>query len=203
MQPRPSRWRLTAVLLAALAAAVAAPTGAFAHDGEIISDGSNVIGNITVGPDGYVHATIQNLGDCPPGTTNCWVEIRWYDKGTSPFDCCFSARSSWLKLPTGQDFARPYCDHGDHFWQLYMRLHWLSSGTTTIETWGAYEWVVTVDGSGHYRLMAKSEFNVSIGAGYRGVAGQSYKMNTQTGIDQWSTATNVSESVGWLRTLGC
>jgi hypothetical protein len=193
-----------AALLLTLIASLAVPAAAFAHDGEIIAQGSNVIGQVTGGPDGRVHATIQNLGDCPTGTSNCWVEYKWYDKGTSPFDCCFSQRADWGKVPVGQDFIPTWCDHGNHFWELHLRLHWMSSGPTTIQTWGETEYYVNSSGGGTYGATPKYEFNVNVGAGFKGNDGRSFVIQTQTGIDQYSNEAMVATSGGnWITTNGC
>lgn len=180
------------------------PAGVFAHDGEIVSQGTNVIGQVTAGSDGRVHATVQNLGDCPTGTSGCWIEYNWYDKGTSPLDCCFSSRSDWQKVPVGQDFFPTWCDHGNHFWELHERLHWRSTGPATIQTWGQQEYEIKSNGSASYVVIPKFEFNLSTGSGYKGIAGQSFLLQTQTGTDQFSQGVVVSTSGGsWLTTNGC
>jgi hypothetical protein len=201
MQRRTNATRFGFAALAMLIA-VLMPAGVFAHDGEVISDGINAVGNIYVSG-GRVRVTVNNLGDCPPAVTGCWIEAAWYDKGTSPFDCCFSNRSGWFKVPVGADTVPSYCDHGNHFWELRLRLHVVASTQRTIEAWGEMESFLNVDGSIGYRALAKDLYVRGYG-GYRGRVGQSSQMGIQTAADAIFVSTIASTSGGnWLATNAC
>ena len=152
---------------------------------------------------GRVHVTINNLGDCPPAVTGCWIEAAWYDKGTSPFDCCFSNRSNWLVIPVGQDVAPTWCDHGDHFWELHLRLHVVASTTITTQLWGEVETYLKMDGTIGYRTLGKDLY-VNGQGGYKGRAGISVTIQTKTASDAVFAETIAATSGGnWFSTNAC
>ncbi len=189
-------------VVVALVVALLLPTAVFAHDGEVLTDGSSAVGNVFVSG-GSVHVNINNLGDCPPAVTSCWVEARWYDKGTSPLDCCFSAISPWLTVGKGVDTVPSYCDHGNHFWELHLRLHAVGVTTETFELWGEAESYLKADGSVGYRTLGKDLYVQGEG-GYKGRAGISLKMQTKTAKDAIFAETTIATSGGaWLTTNAC
>jgi hypothetical protein len=186
----------------AMVVALLMPAAVFAHDGEVIQDGSNAVSNITV-LSGRVRVTVNNLGDCPPAVNNCWIEAAWYDKGTSPFDCCFSNRSGWIKVPVGQDAMPSYCDSGNHFWELHLRLHVVASTVRTIDLYGEAESYLKVDGTIGYRTLGKDLYVQGQG-GYKGRAGISVKIQTKVDDDSIFTETIAATSGGnWLTTNAC
>lgn len=137
-------------LVAILLAAFAAPQAAFAHnpgvhDGEVIADGSDSVGNVFVSG-GQARFNLQNFGDCPVGTTNCHIEIRWLTKCLQIWCLNLDDRSGWISVPIGQDFMQYCYNDGPQQWKVDMRLSWLAPQTITVDTYGEAEAVLEVNG---------------------------------------------------------
>lgn len=167
---------------------------AVAADGEVISRGSDIAGNVY---DNGSHARFNffNLGDCPVGIPSCWVEVKWKWKGDKWYSTWNDGQ--WTRLPLGQDFST-YCANGRHQYEAYTRLAWMTPTTKRVEFWGQYEKVWLSGASAGY-LMAKFMFNATDGYGFR--AG--YHMETTTATQETSPATLVATSQGGYVTTQC
>lgn len=188
-------------LVAVLFAAVAAPQSAFAHnpgvhDGEVIADGSDVVGNVYVSG-GRARFNLDNYGDCPVGTTNCHIEIRWLTKCLQVWCLNFDDRSGWISVPVGQDFMTYCYNDGPQQWKVDMRLSWLAPQVITMDTYGEAEAVLEVSGVVVYRGFGR--FFAKGSGGYR----HGTLVKTQTATSGYSDPSIISTSGSTAIQLSC
>jgi hypothetical protein len=195
------RTRALVICVLALTAVALMPGAASAHDpathdGEVISDGDNEVGNVFIDSVGKVHVNFDNRNDCPAYVSNCFVEVRFLSKCDEFWCFSFDDRSGWIRVPYGQDsFA--FCGGADwQQWKVETRIGWLSQTTKTVGYYGEYELVTEIGGSILYRLMARFMFNFTNGFGYQ----HGYWMETTTATSDRSQPSVVATSGNsWLR----
>lgn len=195
-------WRGVSVALILATASVAVmPTGVLAHnpathDGEVISDGTNEVGNVFINSTGRVQVNFDNRNNCPVFISSCWVEVRFLSKCDEFWCYSFDARSDWIRVPYGQDYFA-YCGGADwQQWKVETRIAWIAQTTKSVGYFGEQEQVVEIGGSILYRLMARFLFNYTNSTGYMHGAW----METYTGLSDASQSTVVATSGNyWLR----
>jgi hypothetical protein len=162
-QPLTKRRRLSLVFgVVLLLTAMLQPGAAFAADGQVLAPGSDIAGNVFISG-GHARINFANLGDCPVGLANCWVEVRF--RWNCQEAWCFTwEESPWYRVPAGQDFyTHPGCADGNNKWEAKVRLHFLAPTLQTVRFNGGYEYHLGVNG-----VIPKYLFDVSTGGGYNG-----------------------------------
>lgn len=193
------RLRAKARLLVAamlLSAMMVVPSGVKAQDGDVITNGSNIAGEVYI-INGRPQFSFGNTGDCPgvaPPGTACWVELQFVWQCAEPW-CFFDSSSGWFRVPTGQDFFRaPICADGANHWMVNSRVHYHIVDVHTFEFWAQKEWNAAISA---YGWIAKSIFDVNLNAGHRISGGT--KVKTVTSSDSVSPYGRIAESFGYIQ----
>ncbi len=183
------------LLTAVLSTSLLVPTAVFAGDGEVITRGTDVAGEVYI-TGGRPRINFQNLGDCPGGLgqVSCWVEVRFLYQCVETW--CFGySVSPWYSVPAGQDFYQgPICADGRNKWEVQTRLHYSAATIQTIEMWGQLE--TSLSGlSGISKLIPKFMYDVTIGAGLR-LGTKIQTLNTSNGT---SSERHLGSSAGFIQ----
>lgn len=190
------RSRVLLVVVMLLSAMVAVPSGVRAADGDVITNGSNIAGEVYISG-GRPRFNFGNTGDCPgvaPPGTSCWVELQFVWSCAEPW-CIFDSTSAWYRVPAGQDwFQAPICADGGNRWMVNSRVHYHIADVHTFEFWAQQEWNAAIRA---YGVIAKSIFDINLNAGHRIVGGT--KVKTVTASDSVSPYGRIAESFGYIQ----
>lgn len=191
-----ARLTILAAILTASMAMSAAP--ALASPGHILAPGSDIASDSpyawTTGGKTYARVNVDNRAECPPGITDCWLEIRWSWKARTSIQ--FST-SPWIAVKNGQDYAT-YCANGSHRYNVETRIHWNAAATRTVETWGQTEKQLELGGSIVHRLIPKFLFVRLYGGVQSGT-----QMGTTTGVSGQSGFQTIASTGGGYLTTTC
>ncbi len=192
------RLALGALLMASM---MIQPTTALGHDtssrdGEVIADGSGVVGNVHIETDGRVGLAFQNNGNCPAYISNCYVEVRFVSKCDEPWCATFDDRSGWIRVPQGADHVS-WCGANDYQqWYVDMRIGWQAQTTKTVRTSGESESVLSVGGGYDFFLLPKFLANLTNNTGWS----HGTTIETVTATQDYSPHTKAGSSGSeWLR----
>jgi hypothetical protein len=164
------------------------PAPTFASDGQVLGPGNNIAGDVFLAS-GHARINFTNLGDCPAGLPNCFVEIKFFSL-CQEFWCAFWDESAWFKVPAGQDFyIDPNCRDGGNKWVVKVRVHWIAPTTHTVRFRGETEFTF-----GLYPLIPKSLWDVTTSTGFDG----GVLITTATGTDQFAGEATLGQSNGYL-----
>lgn len=169
--------------------AMTQPASLLAADGQVLSAGSDIAGDVTLA-NGHAKINFNNLGDCPVGLANCFVEIRFRWLCDEPW--CFGwDESPWYKVASGADtYTHPGCADNKNKWEVKTRLHFIAPTTQTVRFRGGLEYSL-----GSNFLIPKFLFDVTTGTGFNG----GVLITTKTGTDQFAGEGVLGQSNGFLK----